>query len=66
MPFIDVFTREKLSDEIRAKLAEELGNTAMTIEFGALPSPRSWLTGRGSTPCQPTVGRLAVALTIRT
>ena len=24
MPFVEVFTREKLSDEIRAKLAEEL------------------------------------------
>src|SRR6201998_3423040 len=34
MPFIEVFTREELSDEIRAKLAEELGNTAMTIELG--------------------------------
>ena len=34
MPFIEVLTREKLSDEIRAKLAEELGNTAMTIELG--------------------------------
>jgi phenylpyruvate tautomerase PptA (4-oxalocrotonate tautomerase family) len=34
MPFVEVFTREKLSDEIRAKLAEELGNTMMTIEVG--------------------------------
>jgi len=34
MPFIEVFTREKLSDEIRAKLAEELSNTAMTVELG--------------------------------
>jgi phenylpyruvate tautomerase PptA (4-oxalocrotonate tautomerase family) len=34
MPFIEVFTKEKLSDEIRAKLAEELGNTMMTIELG--------------------------------
>jgi phenylpyruvate tautomerase PptA (4-oxalocrotonate tautomerase family) len=34
MPFIEVFTREKLSDEIRAKLAEDLSNTAMTIELG--------------------------------
>ena len=30
MPFVEVFTREKLSDEIRAKLAEELSNTIMT------------------------------------
>jgi hypothetical protein len=29
MPFVQVFTREKLSDEIRAKLAEELSNTIM-------------------------------------
>lgn len=34
MPFVEVFTREKLSDEIRAKLAEELSNTIMTIEIG--------------------------------
>ena len=34
MPFVEVFTREKLPDEIRAKLAEELGNTMMTIEIG--------------------------------
>jgi phenylpyruvate tautomerase PptA (4-oxalocrotonate tautomerase family) len=34
MPFVEVFTREKLSDEIRVRLAEELGNTMMTIELG--------------------------------
>jgi phenylpyruvate tautomerase PptA (4-oxalocrotonate tautomerase family) len=34
MPFVEVFTREKLSDEIRAKLAEELSNTIMTVEIG--------------------------------
>jgi phenylpyruvate tautomerase PptA (4-oxalocrotonate tautomerase family) len=34
MPFIEVFTREKLPDQIRAKLAEELSTTAMTIELG--------------------------------
>jgi phenylpyruvate tautomerase PptA (4-oxalocrotonate tautomerase family) len=34
MPFVEVFTREKLSDEIRAKLAEELSNTIMTVELG--------------------------------
>ncbi len=34
MPYIEVFTREKLPDKIRAKLAEELSNTAMTIELG--------------------------------
>ena len=34
MPFVEVFTREKLSDEVRAKLAEELSNTIMTIEVG--------------------------------
>jgi hypothetical protein len=34
MPFVEVFTREKLSDEIRAKLAEELSNTMMTVEIG--------------------------------
>jgi hypothetical protein len=27
MPFVEVFTREKLSDDIRSKLAEELSNT---------------------------------------
>ena len=34
MPFVEVFTREKLSDEIRWKLAEELSNTVMTVEVG--------------------------------
>jgi phenylpyruvate tautomerase PptA (4-oxalocrotonate tautomerase family) len=34
MPFVEVFTREKLSDEIRAKLAEDLSNTMMTVEVG--------------------------------
>ena len=34
MPFVEVFTREKLSDEIRMKLAEELSNTMMTVEIG--------------------------------
>jgi phenylpyruvate tautomerase PptA (4-oxalocrotonate tautomerase family) len=34
MPFVEVFTREKLSDEIRTKLAEELSNTIMTVELG--------------------------------
>ena len=34
MPFIEVFTREKLSDDVRSKLAEELSNTMMTIELG--------------------------------
>jgi hypothetical protein len=34
MPFVEVFTREKLSDEIRAKPAEELSNTIMTVEVG--------------------------------
>jgi phenylpyruvate tautomerase PptA (4-oxalocrotonate tautomerase family) len=34
MPFVEVFTREKLSDEIRARLAEELSNTMMTVEIG--------------------------------
>jgi 2-keto-4-pentenoate hydratase/2-oxohepta-3-ene-1,7-dioic acid hydratase in catechol pathway len=34
MPFVEVFTREKLSDEVRAKLAEELSNTVMTVEVG--------------------------------
>ena len=34
MPFVEVFTREKLSNEIRAKLAEELSNTIMTVEVG--------------------------------
>jgi phenylpyruvate tautomerase PptA (4-oxalocrotonate tautomerase family) len=34
MPFVEVFTREKLSDAIRAKLAEELSNTIMTVEVG--------------------------------
>ena len=34
MPFVEVFTREKLSDEIRARLAEELSNAIMTVEVG--------------------------------
>jgi phenylpyruvate tautomerase PptA (4-oxalocrotonate tautomerase family) len=34
MPFVEVFTREKLSDEIRAKLAEDLSNTMMSVEIG--------------------------------
>jgi phenylpyruvate tautomerase PptA (4-oxalocrotonate tautomerase family) len=34
MPFIEVFTRERLSDEIRTKVAEELSNAMMTIELG--------------------------------
>ena len=34
MPFVEVFTREKLSDEVRAKLAEDLSNTVMTVEIG--------------------------------
>jgi phenylpyruvate tautomerase PptA (4-oxalocrotonate tautomerase family) len=34
MPFVEVFTREKLSDGIRAKLAEELSSTIMTVEVG--------------------------------
>ena len=34
MPYIEVSTREKLPAKIRAKLAEELSNTAMTIELG--------------------------------
>ena len=32
MPFIEVLTREKLSDEIRAKLAEELSMRAIRAE----------------------------------
>jgi phenylpyruvate tautomerase PptA (4-oxalocrotonate tautomerase family) len=39
MPFAEVFTREKLSDEIRAKLAEELSNTIMTVEVGGPAEP---------------------------
>ena len=34
MPFVEVFTRERLSDDTRARLAEELSNTMMTIEVG--------------------------------
>ena len=34
MPFVEVFTRERLSDEIRVKLADELSNTIMTVEVG--------------------------------
>ena len=34
MPFVEVFTREKLSNEIRAKLAEELSNAMQTVEIG--------------------------------
>jgi hypothetical protein len=41
MPFVEVFTREKLSDEIRTKLAEELSNTIMIVELGGPTSPRT-------------------------
>ena len=34
MPFVEVFTREKLSDKVRTKLAEELSNTLRTVEVG--------------------------------
>ena len=34
MPFVEVFTREKLSDDVRSKLAEELSNAMMTVEIG--------------------------------
>ncbi len=34
MPFVQVFTREKLSQEVRTKLAEDLSNTVMTVEIG--------------------------------
>jgi hypothetical protein len=34
MPFVEVFTREKLADDVRAKLAEELSNTMQTVEIG--------------------------------
>jgi hypothetical protein len=34
MPFVEVFTRERLSDNIRTKLAEELSNSIMTVEVG--------------------------------
>jgi hypothetical protein len=34
MPFVEIFTREKLSDDVRSKLAEELSNTMMTVEIG--------------------------------
>ena len=34
MPFVEVFTRGKLSDDVRSKLAEELSNTIMTVEIG--------------------------------
>jgi phenylpyruvate tautomerase PptA (4-oxalocrotonate tautomerase family) len=37
MPFVEVFTREKLSDEVRTKLAEELSDTMMTVEIGGPP-----------------------------
>ena len=39
MPFVEVFTREKLSDEVRVKLAEELSNTIMTVEVGGPTEP---------------------------
>jgi hypothetical protein len=34
MPFVEVFTREELSDAVRAKLAETLLVTMMNIEIG--------------------------------
>ncbi len=40
MPFVQVFTRESLSQEVRAKLAENLSNTLMTVELGRAPMPR--------------------------
>jgi phenylpyruvate tautomerase PptA (4-oxalocrotonate tautomerase family) len=34
MPFVEMSTRENLSDEIRAKLAEEFSNAIMTMSGG--------------------------------
>ena len=34
MPFVEVFTREELSDAVRSKLAETLLVTMMNIEIG--------------------------------
>jgi phenylpyruvate tautomerase PptA (4-oxalocrotonate tautomerase family) len=34
MPFVEVSTRESLSDEIRAKLAEEVSKTIVTVSGG--------------------------------
>jgi phenylpyruvate tautomerase PptA (4-oxalocrotonate tautomerase family) len=34
MPFVKVSTREELSDEIRAKLAEEVSKTIVTVSGG--------------------------------
>jgi hypothetical protein len=34
MPFVEVFTREELSDAVRAKLAESLLVTMMNLEIG--------------------------------
>jgi phenylpyruvate tautomerase PptA (4-oxalocrotonate tautomerase family) len=34
MPFVEVSTGEKLSGEIRAKLAEEFSNAIMTMSGG--------------------------------
>jgi hypothetical protein len=34
MPFVEVFTREELSDAVRAKLAETLLVTMMNLEIG--------------------------------
>ena len=66
MPFVEVFTREELSDDIRRKLAEELSNTIMTVELGGPTESAKMIDWMWFIPCRPTAGRLAAALTIRT
>ena len=39
MPFVEVFTREPLSDDTRAKLAQSLSNTVESVEFGSPSDP---------------------------
>jgi hypothetical protein len=51
MPFVEVFTREELSDAVRAKLAETLLVTMMNIEIGHPTVMRGRSVGYGSTLC---------------
>ena len=44
MPFVEVFTREELSDAVRAKLAETLLVTMMNLELGH-PTDHAWVIG---------------------
>ena len=57
MPFVEVFTREELSDAVRAELAETLLVTMMNIEIGHPTRRRSTSrTGRSVLRASPVAG----------